>query len=119
MRFLSVVAAAAAPVLLPEVAQAATTGMPWETPLDTVQQSLTGPVVTAIAAIAVALSGVLFALAPEGGFARRVAGIGLGLSIAVAAPSFVGTLFGTAAGAEFSSVVESSVDDTIERKIGV
>jgi type IV secretion system protein VirB2 len=78
--------------------------MPWETPLDQVQQSLTGPVVTSIAAIAVAITGVLFALAPEGGFARRAAGIGLGLSIAVAAPSFVGTLFGNAEGAALENV---------------
>lgn len=87
-------------ILLPVSAWAATTGMPWETPLEQVTSSLTGPVVTSIAAIAVALTGVLFALAPQGGFARQAAGIGLGLSIAVAAPSFINTLFGGAAGAE-------------------
>ncbi|MEZ5838148.1 MAG: TrbC/VirB2 family protein [Geminicoccaceae bacterium] len=97
-------AAVLAVTVFPAVALASTTGMPWETPLDQVQQSLTGPVVTSIAAIAVAVTGVLFALVPEGGFARRAAGIGLGLSIAVAAPSFVGTLFGNAEGAELPPV---------------
>lgn len=66
-------------LIQPGLAIAATSGMPWETPLEQVSSSMTGPVVTSIAAIAVAVTGVLFALAPEGGFARRAASIGLSL----------------------------------------
>jgi type IV secretory pathway VirB2 component (pilin) len=58
------------------------TGMPWESPLQQVVQSITGPVVQAAAVIAIGL-GILF-----------------GLSIAFAASTFFLGFFGFAGGAE-------------------
>lgn len=57
------------------------TGLPWETPMITLQNSLTGPFAKAIAMIVVVVAGIFVALG-EGGPAGRLVGrlvFGLGL----------------------------------------
>jgi type IV secretory pathway VirB2 component (pilin) len=76
------------------------TGMPWESPLQQVVQSITGPVVQAAAVIAIAIFGAGIAMSESGSTMRRGLGILFGLSIAFAASTFFLGFFGFAGGAE-------------------
>jgi type IV secretory pathway VirB2 component (pilin) len=88
-------------VLAPSAALASGTGMPWETPLQNVVDSLTGPVAKAVAIIAIMLTGLGFALGETGGTMRRLCGIVFGIAIAFAASQWGMTFFGFAGGAGF------------------
>ena len=92
------VVAAAAPAF------ATTTGgtaMPWETPLQTVQDSLAGPVAKAIGIIAIVLTGLGFAVAESGSVVRKGIGIVFGLAIAFTATTFMSSFFNLTSGAVF------------------
>ena len=88
-------------ILVPPAAFAAGTGMPWETPLQNILDSLTGPVAKAIAIIAIVLTGLGFAMGETGGTMRRLCGIVFGIAIAFAASQWGMTFFGFAGGAGF------------------
>lgn len=88
-------------LITPTAASAAGTGMPWETPLQNVLDSLTGPVAKAIAIIAIVLTGLGFAMGETGGTMRRLCGIVFGIAIAFAASQWGMTFFGFAGGAGF------------------
>ena len=91
-------------VMLVEPALAGTTSgtaMPWETPLQTVQTSLTGPVAKAIGIIAIVMTGLGVAVAESGSFVRKGAGIVFGLSIVFTAATFVTSFFSVTSGAVF------------------
>lgn len=75
--------------------------MPWDTPLTTIENDLTGPVAVAVTTIAVVLAGLGFALGGEGTFMRRGFGIVFGLAIALMGTSAIMTFFGAAGGAAF------------------
>ena len=77
------------------------TAMPWEGPLTTVMQSLSGPVAKAIGIIAIVLTGLGFAFAEGGSALRKGIGIVFGLAIAFTATTFVSTFFNLTAGAAF------------------
>lgn len=85
------------------VANAAAGGgsMPWDTPLTTIENDLTGPVAVAVTTIAVVIAGLGFALGGEGTFMRRGFGIVFGLAIALMGTSAILTFFGSAGGAVF------------------
>ncbi len=90
--------------LLPMVAMAAGTGggaMPWDTPLQTIESDLTGPVAKIIGIIAVVLFGLAFAFGEHGSTLRKGLGIIFGLAIAFTATTFVSTFFGFTGGAGF------------------
>ncbi|MDD2859539.1 MAG: TrbC/VirB2 family protein [Acidiphilium sp.] len=89
--------------LTPAVALAAGTGtaMPWDTPLQTIETDLTGPVAKAIGIIAVVLFGLAFAFGEHGSTLRKGLGIIFGLAIAFTATSFVSTFFGFTGGAGY------------------
>ena len=92
------VVAAAAPAF------ATTTGgtaMPWETPLQTVQNSLSGPVAKAIGIIAIVMTGLGFAVAESGSVVRKGIGIVFGLAIAFTATTFMSSFFNLTSGAVF------------------
>jgi len=82
-------------------AAAAGGSMPWDTPLTTIENDLTGPVAVAVTTIAVVLAGLGFALGGEGSFMRRGFGIVFGLAIALMGTSAIMTFFGAAGGAVF------------------
>src|SRR5437764_2001899 len=82
-------------------AYAAGTGMPWETPLQNVLDSITGPVAKAAGIIAIVIAGLGFAFGESGGLMRKVMGIVFGLAIAFAAAQWGMTFFGFAGGAAF------------------
>lgn len=75
--------------------------MPWEGPLDTVMQSLSGPVAKAVGIIAIVLTGLGFAFAEGGSALRKGIGIVFGLAIAFTATTFISTFFDMTAGAAF------------------
>lgn len=77
------------------------TAMPWEGPLTTVMQSLSGPVAKAVGIIAIVLTGLGFAFAEGGSAMRKGIGIVFGLAIAFTATTFVSTFFNLTAGAAF------------------
>lgn len=77
------------------------TAMPWETPLQTIQESLSGPVAKAIGVIAIVLTGLGFAVAESGSVVRKGIGIVFGLAIAFTATTFMTSFFNITAGAVF------------------
>jgi type IV secretory pathway VirB2 component (pilin) len=91
-------------VFLASPAFAGTTGgaaMPWETPLQTVQDSLAGPVAKAIGIIAIVITGLGFAFAEGGSAMRKGIGIVFGLAIAFTATTFISSFFNLTSGAVF------------------
>lgn len=92
-----------AAVALAGPALAGTTGtaMPWEGPLQTVADSLSGPVAKAIGIIAIVITGLGFAFAEGGSAMRKGVGIVFGLAIAFTATTFITSFFSMTAGAVF------------------
>lgn len=81
-------------------AYAAGSGMPWEGPLEQVVDSITGPVARAAAVIAIVISGIGMAFSEGGGGMRKLAQVGLAISVIFGAVSFFLNFFGFAGGAE-------------------
>lgn len=67
-------------LVVPESALAA---LPWETPLNELKTSLTGPVAKAVAAIVVCVSGLFVALGEGGQFGRLAGRLVFGLALAM------------------------------------
>ena len=74
---------------------AAGSGMPWEAPLQSILESIEGPVAKIIAVMIIIITGLTLT---SGGF-RKLIQIVFGLSIAFAASSFFLTFFSFAGGA--------------------
>jgi type IV secretion system protein VirB2 len=72
-------------------------GLPWESPLRMVANSLTGPVALSIAIIALMAAGGILVFGGElNEFARRSCIAVLAIALLVAGSSFMATLFGVA-----------------------
>jgi len=84
---------AALPVL------AAGSGMPWEGPLQSILDSVQGPVARIIAVIIIITTGLTLAFGDTSGGFRKLIQIVFGLSIAFAASSFFLSFFSFAGGA--------------------
>jgi type IV secretion system protein TrbC len=80
---------------------AAAVGAPWEAPLQTIVNSLTGPVAQMAGVVAVLVAGLAIAFSEGGSGLRQLVWVALGLSIAFAATTFFLPLFGFAGGVEF------------------
>ena len=78
---------------------AAGSGMPWEAPLESILQSIEGPVARIIAVIIIIITGLSLAFGDTSGGFRRLLQIVFGLSIAFAATSFFLTFFSFGGGA--------------------
>lgn len=85
----------------PAYASTSSTAMPWEAPLQTVADSITGPVAKAIGIIAIAITGLGFAFAEGGSALRKGLGIVFGLAIAFTATTFLTSFFSITGGAVF------------------
>lgn len=84
-------------------AMAAAQGLPWETPLQTIQNSLTGPVAIALSIIAIMMAGAVLLFGGEiNEFARRLIMVVLVVAMIAGAVSIFNTLF-TAPGASIGS----------------
>ena len=85
--------------LLAGPAHASGSGMPWEGPLQSILDSIEGPVARVIAVIIIVITGLTMAFGDMSGGARRMIQIVFGLSIAFAATSFFLTFFSFGGGA--------------------
>lgn len=80
-------------------AWAADTGMPWEGPLNTILNSVTGPVAKALGVFAIVGAGLAIAFGEVGAGLRRLLQVVLGLSITFTASSLLLSLFSVSSGA--------------------
>ena len=85
--------AAALTLTLATDAQAAGSSMPWEAPLQSILESIEGPVAKIIAVMIIIITGLTLAFGDTSGGARRLIQIVFGLSIAFAASSFFLSFF--------------------------
>jgi type IV secretory pathway VirB2 component (pilin) len=93
------IAVAATGLLLAAPAHAAGSSMPWEAPLQSILQSIEGPVAKIIAVIIIIVTGLTLAFGDNSGGYRRLIQIVFGLSIAFAASSFFLSFFSFGGGA--------------------
>ena len=80
-------------------ARAAGSSMPWEGPLESILESIQGPVARIVAVIIIIATGLALAFGDTSGGFRKLIQIVFGLSIAFAASSFFLTFFSFAGGA--------------------
>lgn len=80
-------------------AWAAGSSMPWEAPLQSILQSIEGPVAKIVAVIVIISTGLALAFGDTSGGFRRLIQIVFGLSIAFAASSFFLSFFSFGGGA--------------------
>ncbi|KPU96193.1 conjugal transfer protein TrbC [Variovorax paradoxus] len=80
-------------------ARAAGSSMPWEAPLQSILDSVQGPVAKIIAVIIIIATGLALAFGDTSGGFRKLIQIVFGLSIAFAASSFFLTFFSFSGGA--------------------
>lgn len=78
---------------------ASSTGLPWESPLQKILDSLSGPVAKILGVIAIVITGLGIAFGEAGSGMRKLFQIVFGLSIAFTAASLITTLFGFSGGA--------------------
>ncbi len=91
--------AAAIALSLSAPAQAAGSSMPWEAPLQSILESIQGPVAKIMAVIIIIATGLTLAFGDTSGGFRRLIQIVFGLSIAFAASSFFLSFFSFGGGA--------------------
>lgn len=84
---------------LATTAHAAGSGMPWEAPLQSVLESVQGPVAKIIAVMIIITTGLALAFGETAGGFRKLIQIIFGLSIAFAASSFFLSFFSFGGGA--------------------
>ncbi|AVA14688.1 TrbC/VirB2 family protein [Sphingopyxis sp. MG] len=80
-------------------AHAGGSSMPWEAPLQSILESIEGPVAKAVAVIIIIVTGLSLAFGDTSGGFRRLIQIVFGLSIAFAASSFFLSFFSFGGGA--------------------
>lgn len=80
-------------------ARAAGSSMPWEAPLQSILESIEGPVSKIVAVIVIIVTGLSLAFGETSGGFRRLIQIVFGLSIAFAASSFFLSFFSFGGGA--------------------
>jgi type IV secretion system protein TrbC len=80
-------------------ASAAGSSMPWEAPLQSILESIQGPVAKIMAVIIIIVTGLTLAFGDTSGGGRRMIQIVFGLSIAFAASSFFLSFFSFGGGA--------------------
>ena len=90
---------AATGLMLAAPAHAVGSSMPWEAPLQSILESIEGPVAKIIAVIVIIMTGLALAFGDTSGGFRRLIQIVFGLSIAFAASSFFLSFFSFGGGA--------------------
>ncbi len=88
-----------ATLILAPAAHASGSSMPWEAPLQSILQSIEGPVAKIVAVIIIIVTGLTLAFGDSSGGFRRLIQIVFGLSIAFAASSFFLSFFSFGGGA--------------------
>ena len=85
--------------LMSAPAYAAGSNMPWEAPLQSILDSIQGPVAKILSVIVIVVTGLTLAFGDTSGGFRRLIQIVFGLSIAFAASSFFLSFFSFSGGA--------------------
>jgi len=98
-RLLFVAVAGILSVAMAQPALAAGSNMPWEAPLQSILESIQGPVARIIAVIIIIVTGLSLAFGETSGGFRRLIQIVFGLTIAFAATSFFLAFFSFGGGA--------------------
>ena len=98
-RALAASTALATSLLFSASAHAAGSNMPWEAPLQSILESIEGPVAKIIAVMIIIITGLTLAFGDTSGGARKLIQIVFGLSIAFAASSFFLSFFSFGGGA--------------------
>ena len=98
-RLLAASTALATSLLFSASAHAAGSNMPWEAPLQSILESIEGPVAKIIAVMIIIITGLTLAFGDTSGGARKLIQIVFGLSIAFAASSFFLSFFSFSGGA--------------------
>lgn len=96
---LAPVALLAGAMMLSSKAYASGSSMPWEAPLQSILESIEGPVAKIVAVIIIIVTGLNLAFGDTSGGSRRLIQIVFGLSIAFAASSFFLSFFSFGGGA--------------------
>lgn len=86
-------------LLMAGTAKASGSSMPWESPLESILQSIQGPVARIVAVIIIIATGLALAFGDTSGGFRKLVQIVFGLSIAFAASSFFLSFFSFSGGA--------------------
>jgi type IV secretion system protein VirB2 len=86
-------------MMLAPAAHASGSSMPWEAPLQSILESIEGPVAKIVAVIIIIITGLTLAFGDTSGGFRRLIQIVFGLSIAFAASSFFLSFFSFGGGA--------------------
>ena len=86
-------------LLQAHAAKAGGSSMPWEAPLQSIVESVEGPVARIVAVIIIIVTGLTLAFGDSSGGFRRLIQIVFGLSIAFAASSFFLSFFSFGGGA--------------------
>ena len=83
-------------VLLSPLAHASNTGMPWESPLEKIVNSITGPVAFGVAVLGIVAAGLslIFNGNAMSGFVKVLVGLALVISLIVFATNLLSTVFG-------------------------
>jgi len=97
--FVGMLIVVAAILLLPEMAHAAGSSMPWEGPLTKILKSIEGPVAKIFGTVVIIMTGLGLAFGDAGGGVRKLIQIVFGLSIAFTATSFFLSFFSFTGGA--------------------
>ena len=95
----ALVLSATAAALAAAPARASGSSMPWEAPLQSILESIEGPVAKIVAVIIIIVTGLTLAFGDTSGGFRRLIQIVFGLSIAFAASSFFLSFFSFGGGA--------------------
>lgn len=98
-RHIATVSAFTWATLLTSPAFASGSSMPWEAPLQSILESIEGPVAKIVAVIIIIVTGLTLAFGDTGGGFRRLIQIVFGISIAFAASSFFLSFFSFGGGA--------------------
>ncbi|MDP0929693.1 TrbC/VirB2 family protein [Paracoccus onubensis] len=88
-----------ASMFIAPAAHASGSSMPWEAPLQSILESIEGPVAKIIAVMIIIMTGLTLAFGDTGGGFRRLIQIVFGISIAFAASSFFLSFFSFGGGA--------------------
>jgi len=88
-------------IIMATATMAASSGMPWETPLQKILDSISGPVAKVIGVIAIVATGLGLAFGEAGGGMKKMVQIVFGLSIAFSATSFFLGFLGFSSGLPF------------------
>lgn len=98
-RLATAVTVAVIAAMMAPAAHASGSSMPWEAPLQSILESIEGPVSKIIAVIIIIITGLTLAFGDTSGGFRRLIQIVFGLSIAFAASSFFLSFFSFGGGA--------------------